>query len=138
MQIIVLKGKSNTGKTTTLNLVYDIILQGGATPIGNKQTLGNPKQNDFEIIVEWKSKKIGFFTMGDYSTYLANAIYRYEKLDCDILICAISTNTPKVKANEALNAPRFNTIVIDKQVSKDKKVQTSLNQSDADKIIESL
>lgn len=138
MQIIVLKGNSNTGKTITLNLVYDIFLQRGATLISDKQTIGNPKQNDFEVIVEWKSKKIGFFTMGDYSTYLANAIYRYEELDCDILICAISTNTPKVKANKALNAPRFNTIFIDKEVVEDEKLQMNSNRSDADKIIKSL
>lgn len=76
--------------------------------------------------------------MGDYSQRLVEAIYGYEKLNCDILICAISTNNRKVRANKALNELRFNTIPIEKQVSEDEKLQMSLNQSDADKIIKSL
>ena len=87
---------------------------------------------------KWRGKKIAFFTMGDYSTYLAEAIYRYEELGCDILVCAISTNTPKIKANKALNEQRFNTNFVDKQISSSIDVQKSLNQSDADLIIKLL
>lgn len=137
MQIIVLRGKSNKGKTTTLNFVYDMISNMGANLIDHKETLGkNPY--DFKSVVKFNGKKIAFFTMGDYSQRLVEAIYGYEKLNCDILICAISTNNRKVRANKALNELRFNTIPIEKQVSEDKKLQMSLNQSDADEIIKSL
>ncbi len=134
MKIIVLKGNSNIGKTTTLNIVYDnLINQGGLST--NRQTIGNPNQNDFSDIVDWKNKKIAFYTMGDYSTYLKEAIYCYEKQKCDILVCAISTNNPKVRANKALNEPRFNTNVVNKQVSSIKANENSYNQSDSNIII---
>lgn len=94
MKIIALKGENSCGKSTTLNLVYDeLIKRGGvSTP---KVVIGNPVYNDFECIVTYLSKTIGFYTMGDYSGYTIDAIKKYAAIPVDILILA--TNDRFVK-----------------------------------------
>lgn len=131
MRIIVLQGTRNTGKTITLNIVYDIVLQNGGVS-SNRQVIGNPTQNDFSDIVLRGNQRIAFFTMGDYSTYLANAIYEYDRQNCDVLVCAISTNTPKVRANNALN--QFTTTRINKTVTPNSTLELAINTADAQTI----
>lgn len=56
---------------------------------------GDPR--GFSDIVNRVTQRIAFFTMGDCSTYLANAIYEYGRQRCDVLVCSLSTNTTKVR-----------------------------------------
>lgn len=101
MRIIALQGLGGRGKSTTLGMVYDMVLKAGGVPT-NKQPLGgDPK--DFSDIVRYKSLNVAFFTMGDFSNALVQAIKNYAKQKCDVLVCSISSSTPKVRANNALN-----------------------------------
>ncbi len=129
MKVIVLEGLPNKGKTSTLNLVYNILLQNGNS--NNKQPLGGDP-NDFSDIVDWNNKRIAFFTMGDYSTYLSNAIYGYNNQQCDVLICALSTDTPKIRANNALNY--FNATRINKRIAINNSLESQMNSNDAQTI----
>ena len=95
MKIIALKGPGTTGKSTTLNLVYDDLIKLGAKILVSKTVLGNPKHRDFECVLEYLSKKVAFYTMGDYSGYTIEAIDKYNKGLCDVLI--IATNDKFVK-----------------------------------------
>lgn len=131
MRIIVLQGMPNTGKTITLNLVYDTVLQNGGVST-NRQVIGNPTQNDFSDIVLRGNQRIAFFTMGDYSTYLANAIYDYDHQNCDVLVCALSTNTAKVRANNALN--KYNATRINKTIAPNATSELATNTADAQTI----
>ena len=128
MRIIVLQGMPNTGKTITLNIVYNLLLQSGGVS-SNNQAIGNPLQNDFSDIVLRGNQRIAFYTMGDYSTYLANAIYNYERQNCDLMICALSTDTPKVRANNALN--QFNATRINKAIASHSSIELAINTADA-------
>ncbi|MDV2459571.1 hypothetical protein CMU96_17470 [Elizabethkingia anophelis] len=94
MKIIALKGGNSCGKSTTLNLVYDELIRRGGTSTP-RVVIGNPSHNDFECIVTYLSKTIGFYTMGDYSGYTINAIKKYASIPVDILILA--TNDRFVK-----------------------------------------
>lgn len=132
MRIIVLQGMPNTGKTSTLNLVYDILVPNGGGVSTNRQVIGNPTQNDFSDIVVRGTQRIAFFTMGDYSTYLANAIYDYDRQGCDVLVCALSTNNAKVRANNALN--QFNTTPINKTIAPNATTELVINTADAQTI----
>lgn len=132
MQIIVLQGMPNTGKTKTLNLVFDIMVLNGGGVSTNRQVLGNPSQNDFSDIVKWNNQKVAFFTMGDYSTYLAKAIYDFNRQNCDILVCALSINTVKKRANNALN--KFNATRITKTVAPNQNAELAVNTADAQTI----
>jgi hypothetical protein len=91
MKIIMLSGKHNSGKSTTLNLVYDKMEPNIETIIEPKKVLGNPIYKDFECIVKYNNKKVAFYTMGDFSGLLIDAFKKYDNLNCCILICACST-----------------------------------------------
>lgn len=131
MRIIVLQGTPNTGKTSTLNLVYDMLVPNGGGVSTNRQPLGGDP-NDFSDIVVREMQQIAFFTMGDYSTYLANAIYDYDRQGCDVLVCALSTNTAKVRANNALN--QFNVTRINKTITPNATAELATNTVDAQTI----
>jgi len=101
MRIIILEGSGDVGKTSTLNLLYyDIISEGAVmsprTPLGGDA-------NDFESIGDLNGEKIAVYTMGDFSSTLRTAIYKYSALGVDILICAINTNSKMAWANSAIN-----------------------------------
>lgn len=132
MRIIVLQGMPNKGKTRTLNLVYNLLVPNNGGVSTNRQVIGNPTQNDFSDIVIRDNQRIAFFTMGDYSTPLARAIFEFDQLDCDILVCALSTNTPKVRANNALN--QYNTTRLNKSVATNSTSELNANNADAQTI----
>ena len=131
MRIIVLQGMPNTGKTRTLNLVYDMLVPNGGGVSTNRQPLGGDPR-DFSDIVVRGTQRIAFFTMGDYSTYLANAIYDYDRQGCDVLVCALSTNNAKIRANNALN--QFNTTRINKTIAPNATAELATNTADAQTI----
>jgi hypothetical protein len=88
MKIIVIKGKSNCGKTAALHLVYEkIILVNGGKGTDFKH-VGAVNQRDFSDVLPYKGKKIAFFTMGDFEKDLMDAIKKYTAEHCDILVCA--------------------------------------------------
>jgi hypothetical protein len=86
MRILALIGPTSCGKTTTLDIVYDHILQHGGISTHRQQQGGNPR--DFSDIMNWNNQSIAFFTMGDYSSKLIQAINDFNNQHCDILICA--------------------------------------------------
>ena len=85
MRIIVLEGMPNKGKTHTMWLLRDILTSLAIGGVSTALTIYgsgivSPK-NDFEdIIINYKSLKIGIYSQGDYSNYLASEIRKFEKL----------------------------------------------------------
>lgn len=130
MRIIVLQGMPNTGKTITLNLVHDLLLQSGGVSTNRRPLDGDPR--DFTDIVIWKTMRVAFYTMGDYSNLLNRAVYSYAGQNCDVLICALSTNTPKVNANKAIN--RFNNTRINKTLANAQMTEQQANNADTQTI----
>jgi hypothetical protein len=89
MKVIMLSGRDNCGKSTTLNLLYEEVKPAKDEDIiSPKNILGNPKNRDFECIIRYENKTVAFFTMGDYSPPLCSVFTKYNKLNCDILVCA--------------------------------------------------
>ncbi len=135
MKIIMLSGESHSGKTKTLNKVYDYLILQGATIINPKVQLGG-QIDDFESIIKYKGKTIAFFTMGDYSTAVTNAFDKFNRLNCDFLICACNNHfiLPYRKIKQ------FENQIIDKEVAKSKKQADCdiANNVDKDKIINCL
>ena len=64
MKIIVLDGKSHSGKTTTLTDVFNQI-----APKGTRKIQGN-SDKDFEAVFSYKNKKIALCTGGDTIKYI--------------------------------------------------------------------
>jgi ABC-type dipeptide/oligopeptide/nickel transport system ATPase component len=126
---IALVGRSSCGKSTTLNLVYDLLVERGATVEKEKIVLGNPIQKDFECVLNYKGKKIAFYTMGDYVD-MWNKIKPYET--CDVLILAVSTDKPKNQ--QALSLFNLGTDhIVDKTIDSAKQLEA--NNGDRDEIM---
>lgn len=85
MRIISLWGKADIGKTTTLTLLYNTLLQDTTflniikTPEGIC---------DFYAIFIYKGKKLGLTTYGDNKKCLKNSFDAFIENKCDIVICA--------------------------------------------------
>ena len=60
-KIIVLLGGSKVGKTTTIENVYETLLQKGAVELKAKKTIWGTK-SDFEVLLDYKKLKVAFFS----------------------------------------------------------------------------
>jgi hypothetical protein len=128
MDILVLQGLPNKGKTTTIGLVYDLVINSGGVST-KRQTLGGDPKDFSDIVTGFKNKEIAFFSMGDNSTELALAIYNYNRQNCDLIICALSTGTAKVRANNAIN--KFNATRFNKRIAANPSLENQANVIDA-------
>lgn len=112
MKVVVLRGGSNSGKTTSLNMLYAELLNRGATPQTPQHAL--PGKNDFECIVEYKGKRVAISTIGDYIFALGLAMGYYSALEVDTLVIADSNK--KYVKNPLFKSRQFdsNHIIIPK------------------------
>ncbi|WP_314664382.1 hypothetical protein [Prevotella aurantiaca] len=84
MKIIALKGEENSGKTTTLKKVYDLLMKMGGEqePDCIKKLEGNPE--DIRDVINFAGKKIGIVTQGDYDRGNYNKNIPSDKIQEDI------------------------------------------------------
>jgi ABC-type Na+ transport system ATPase subunit NatA len=64
-----LKGRASSGKTTTLNMVYDALITSCGAVAGPKvpvqNTAGNAAKNDIDVVLWYKHKYIAVYSHGD-------------------------------------------------------------------------
>ena len=87
-KIIVLLGGSKVGKTTTIENVYETLLQKGAVELKAKKTIWGTK-SDFEVLLDYKKLKVAFFSGCDRKNLLEAAIERYKNKN-DIFVCSLN------------------------------------------------
>jgi hypothetical protein len=131
MELIVLEGLSNTGKTTTIGLLYQKLLQNGGKST-NKQPLGGDENDFSDIIVNYKNLKIAIFTMGDYSTAISQAIVQYYNLGCDFFVCSLSIGTLKIRASNRIS--QYPNTRIPKTLSSQGISKNEANNNDANQL----
>ena len=88
MKTIVLEGGSNTGKTVTLDLLFEKLRQRSNRVLFLRQLGGDPK--DKLSIVEIKEKTIGICSMGDYPSLIPFFSGFLIGRECDIIVIANS------------------------------------------------
>lgn len=130
MEIIVLEGPSDTGKSTTIGLLYQLLLNVGTST--NKQPLGGDPKDFSDIVINYKNLKIAIFSMGDFSTAISKAIVEYNNQNCDFFICSLSTRTPKIRANNRIN--RFKNTRVSKTVASQSLTESQANNNDANRM----
>jgi len=139
MKIIALKGNDNSGKSETLNIVYQLMLFSSYTQAlpGPKHfgVLGNPVNRDFMDILVKDDRRIGFATMGDFATKkdacVADLLAYLLSQGCDTAICACNTRLlGTIKAVEAYPNHQF----IDKGVTLTESEERIKNGQDARQI----
>lgn len=131
MKIIALRGKDHCGKTTTLIILYNRMLKNRGRSTC-KKTEGNPLNNDFSDIVNYKDLKVAFFSMGDYSLETTRVIKEYHALNVDILILASNTKF----ANPIKLIKEYNHQLVEKTIvtTNTENDQLMANTSDANTI----
>ncbi len=130
MRIIVLQGMPNNGKTTTINLVWNMLCTNGGVSTNRQPYGGDP--NDFMDTILWNNLRIGILSMGDMSTPISHEIWNFNNQKCDVVICALSTNNPQVRANNAINS--FTNTRLNKTIANAQLSEQQANTSDAQTI----
>jgi len=135
MEIIALRGPQNSGKTTTLKIVYDKLLEHGfKQPNSVRREISN---GDFLAVLENDGKKIGIVTQGDYARRecsVKHHLRTLENLGCDVAICACTTGYGKDGIQAAINAYPMHDYVEKKRVDNATLYDTA-NHEDANKIM---
>lgn len=87
MELIVLKGKENTGKTTTINCVCnDLRGKGYIEP--SSQTFEDLGNGDFLTVLEKEGVKIGIISQGDEPDKFPNYFEKIEQKACTENTCS--------------------------------------------------
>jgi adenylate kinase len=83
--LIVLKGVSNSGKTTTIKLLYNMLIKDDNVAY---YSLSNRKVNvETKALVYKNSTLIGIVSAGDNSEYIINQVKKFIDIKCAIIVC---------------------------------------------------
>ena len=109
--IIVLSGRMNSGKTTTMRRLLDRVRRLPNVVVHLKDI--NPAE-DFIAVIEINGIRIGFISNGDYLEIFADQFGMINNSNIDVLICASrSRNTENSVYNFLFeNLPQGNRVVL--------------------------
>ncbi|MDM1098318.1 hypothetical protein HXZ81_17105 [Myroides odoratimimus] len=134
MELIVLEGNPSVGKTNTINIVYQLLLERDYKQVINCfQDLGN---NDFLDVLEKDDEKIGIVSQGDYAIGECSVEKHLEKLvmyGCKKAICACTVGTGKSRIKKIIN--NYSNVIILKTGQSIVSLQRIENNMDANKIV---
>lgn len=119
MKLIILSGDSGCGKTTSLNLLHDLLLQAGKVKELSRHPCGHPDANDYEYLLEnQRGEKLVVSTWGDYHWLLKDCCQRNAQ--CDVIVCACNKNFMRNRVhtpfNDALLFDSMPTVVMKAQL----------------------
>jgi hypothetical protein len=90
MRIILLSGNPHSGKTPTLNMVFNKLTT-GMNPLPLRSPISNSSPNDFECRFMYQSpvtnkqEDVAIFSLGDWIYRITEAIFKYSTVDVLIL-----------------------------------------------------
>jgi len=128
--LIALRGKGRIGKSTTIKLLRDILLN---TYFGVIDEIQYRSGGDIFSIFKLKGKIIGIASSGDLSEIVEANLDEFIKNNCDIAVCACRSYGQTVTAIEFNTS--FNHIFISKTIGISKLDQDSANFTDANEIL---
>lgn len=100
MEIITIKGASNTGKTTLLKYAYKNLLADGADIL--EYDCNDFLTDDFYAYIIWHGIKIVFFSMGDELEDVKNGVDKANYWKVDVLINALNNSISENKYRNLL------------------------------------
>lgn len=86
--IIALRGDQNTGKSTTIGMIYEELVDKGYNIIQGRRTYRNRPSHDFIAILKFNKIKIGITTYGDVPKVITAKIKVLVKAKCEVIVCA--------------------------------------------------
>jgi hypothetical protein len=93
MELIVLKGEPNAGKTATINYVYNELIKRGWEQVYYEEI----SHGDFLAVLEKNGIILGIVSQGDYvgtDNSVQNHLNRLEKKSCSKVVCAQTNSKP--------------------------------------------
>ena len=117
MELIVLKGKAHSGKTATINYVYNELIKRNWKEVVPYTEIGN---GDFWAILEKNEIILGIVSQGDYFGEEKDSVEKHlenmKKYNCSKVICTIRKSLMR-KVNFNLGAANNqNTIILGKPI----------------------
>lgn len=97
-KIIALYGVSNSGKTTTIKKVYELIRY-----FCIEEMVQEINKEIFCILTTINGTKIGIVSQGDPSTGMDKKIEKFIEKNCSIIICATRTKGETVEVVQSYN-----------------------------------
>ena len=124
MELIVLKGKENTGKTTAINYVCNKLRGRGyiESSIKNFEDLGN---GDFLTVLEKGETKIGIISQGDEPNKIPIHLKKLKEKNCQKVICALRK---KIEKKVDLLMGDKNITLEEVEMVKERSIEGNINQ----------
>jgi hypothetical protein len=101
MKVIALRGSVSSGKSHTINIVYQLLLVEGFRQVpGYFRELGNPMNEDIIDVLEKDNTLVGVIGIGDYErgeVALSKLLKELEKIGCKIVFCTCRSNRPGIE-----------------------------------------
>lgn len=138
MEIIALRGSDNSGKTTTLKIVFEKLKEDGFQLKSEEDLLNG----DFLCVLEKDGRKVGLVTHGDYAGggySVKNHLSKLESAGCDTAICACTTGESKSRIQRWIDSYAIQDYVDKTKVDDESLHRESLcreaNAADAEKVM---
>lgn len=138
-KIIALRGAGSTGKTSTIRLLYNMLLANGYEYIYS--TFENEgRKKDFLAVFIKDGKKIGISSMGDLHDIVKDNLENLITQDCIYCVCACRTSDRKKGGiirgtNAAIDSfVNFAKEYVDKTIEKETGKRAEVNQNDAERL----
>ena len=132
--IIALRGKGNSGKSTAIRLLYDLILQNGYQLVSsNLNVIGG----DFVAVFSKNGKLIGVTSSGDTYDLVHERLQDLENANCNICICACRTfdRIPPGTNSAVIEFTNYNNQFVEKTLDIDATTQRTTNMNDAGRLL---
>jgi hypothetical protein len=128
-RILALSGKGNSGKTTTIRLLPNILRSHGYHSVPGSQISHG---NDFSEIFENGNRKIGVTSAGDSYDLVHDRLQDLMDANCDDYICACrSYDVSNHGTHAAINSFHCTTEFIPKTLESNPDLQARVNAADA-------
>jgi len=128
MKIILLTGNHKTGKSTTFDVLYNMLTKCMKNP-PVKQPIRTGSPEDFQCVIKYKCKKIALYSHGDTLYLIHEAIIRYSEVDYLVLAFSLGGADYQQVLNFIVNNCPQHT-VINKTVSTNAANQVADNKID--------
>lgn len=132
--IIALRGKGNSGKSTTIRILHDLILSNGYQQISSNF---RGDGGDFTAIFSKKGKLIGVTSSGDTYDLVHDHLQELVSSDCDICVCACRTfdRIPPGTNAAIIEFTNYRNQFVEKTLDNNTATQRQTNMNDASTLL---
>ncbi|MBB6005431.1 hypothetical protein [Arcicella rosea] len=133
--IIALRGKGNSGKTTTIRILHNLLLANGYVQVRSNFSVNG---GDFITIFSKKGKLIGVTSSGDTYDLVHDRLQEMVNANCNICVCACRTfdRSAKPGTNAAIiEFATYSNQFVEKTVDDNAATRPATNNSDAQNLL---